>query len=115
VHIHSVRVSDNSNFVAVAYEDGVIHIYSRYCSATCHIGYYYSSSGCTMCSLAIRSCALCDNSTVCLSCYPQYYLTAGTCSICHTTLDGCSTCRNSSVCLTCFSAYYLSGNTCSRC
>lgn len=115
VNINSVRVSDDSNYVAVAKVDGVIHIYARHC-ISCPLGYYTNVTSCRMCSLDIIGCASCKNSTRCLLCYPAYYLDSNNvCKLCDYQLDGCSTCKSSTVCLTCAQTYYLTGNTCTKC
>lgn len=89
--VNTVRVSDDSNFVAVGSIDGIIRIYSRTCLNSCPVGYYFNKTSCRMCSSDIIGCSSCYNSTKCYTCDPGYYLDSATylCVLCDYSLDGC--------------------------
>lgn len=71
--INSVRVSDDSQYIAVPASSTSIDFYRINCNS-CPPGHYYNSTGCRMCTLDIIGCALCKNSTYCQACIPNYYL-----------------------------------------
>ena len=69
----------------------------------CKIGYYLSSSTCSMCSTGCKSCT---NNISCDSCNSGYFRVSTTQgSSCTKCISNCMECTTTSDCITCFSTY----------
>lgn len=71
--INSVRVSDDSQYIAVPASSRSIDIFRVNCNS-CPPGFYYNVTYCRMCSIDIVGCSLCKNSTYCFACFLGYYV-----------------------------------------